>query len=148
MISFFEELLEYTFHFNDKTAALLIPELVNMPEKSLRLLNHTINAQEIWNARIEERLCNTLVWEVRPLDRLKQINENNYNNSIRILHDYDLNKQISYKNSKGQAFTNSVKDILFHIINHATYHRGQIASDCKAHGIEPLISDYIFYKRN
>lgn len=55
---------------------------------------------------------------------------------------------IGYKTSKGDAFQNTVKDILFHIINHSTYHRGQIAANCKEYGIEPLMSDYIFYKRD
>ena len=37
--------------------------------------------------------------------------------------------------------------MLFHFVNHSTYHRGQIASNLKEHGIEPLVTDYIFYKR-
>lgn len=59
-----------------------------------------------------------------------------------------LKKKISYKNSRGERFENSVRDILFHVINHSTYHRGQIATDCKLHGMTPLATDYIFYKRD
>lgn len=29
----------------------------------------------------------------------------------------------------------------------ATYHRGQIATDFKNTGLQPLVTDYIFYKR-
>jgi uncharacterized damage-inducible protein DinB len=44
-------------------------------------------------------------------------------------------------------FTNTIKDILFHIINHSTNHRGQIAVDFRNNGLEPLVLDYVFYKR-
>ncbi|QLH28398.1 MAG: hypothetical protein HWD63_02710 [Candidatus Parvibacillus calidus] len=39
-----------------------------------------------------------------------------------------------------------MKDIIFHIINHSTYHRGQIAMEFRQSGLEPLNTDYIFYK--
>lgn len=87
-------------------------------------------------------------WEIRPIDKLKHINEENFTESLSIISAYDFNKVISYKNSKGLSFENSVQDILFHIINHSTYHRGQITSDCKLNGMIPLVTDYIFYKRD
>lgn len=45
-------------------------------------------------------------------------------------------------------FTNTIGDILFHIVNHSTYHRGQIASDFRESDIEPLNTDYIMFKRD
>jgi uncharacterized damage-inducible protein DinB len=33
---------------------------------------------------------------------------------------------IGYKNMKGDAYENTVEEILFHLVNHGTYHRGQI----------------------
>lgn len=147
MKDFFKEMFEYTFHFNEMVINALLSSEVTIPEKSLKLINHTINAHEIWNHRIEEKPCVTTVWAMRDLTELKQINKNNYNTSIEILESYDFSKALSYKNSKGDKYTNTVKDILFHVVNHSTYHRGQIATDCKEHGITPLVTDYIFYKR-
>lgn len=144
---FFNELFEYTFHFNEMVIDSLIKIEGNIPEKALELINHTINAQEIWNARIEEKLCTTDVWAIRRLDSLKGINRLNYENSLRIIDTYDFEKRIKYANSKGKAFENNVRDMLFHIINHSTYHRGQIATYCKLEDITPLVTDYIFYKR-
>lgn len=34
------------------------------------------------------------------------------------------------------------------LINHSTYHRGQITMLMKEAGLETLNTDYIFYKRN
>ena len=147
MKSFFKELFEYTFHFNEMVIDSLIKINEDIPEKALQLINHTINAQEIWNSRIEEKSPAIDVWEMRQLDTLKEINKRNYQNSLYIIDSFDFERKIKYTNSKGQTFENTIRDMLFHIINHSTYHRGQIATYCKLDNITPLVTDYIFYKR-
>jgi uncharacterized damage-inducible protein DinB len=37
-----------------------------------------------------------------------------------------LDSSVTYKNMKGVEFTSGVEDILFHVVNHGTFHRGQI----------------------
>lgn len=32
-----------------------------------------------------------------------------------------------YSNIKGEKFTSTLDDILIHVFNHSTYHRGQVA---------------------
>lgn len=147
MKQFFKELFEYTFHFNTIVIDSLLKNDNPIPEKALQLINHTINAQEIWNARIEEKPCSVDVWEIRPLDTLKKINEDNYQNSLTIIDMFDLEMKIRYTNSQGKTFENSVRDMLFHAVNHSTYHRGQIATYCKLNNLTPQVTDYIFYKR-
>jgi len=148
MQNFFKELLEYTFHFNEKVIDVLLNDPVNFPKKSLELLNHTINTQEVWNARMLGQPVIISAWQIRDTDLLKQINITNYEMSLKIVDTVDFEKSIDYKNSRGEAYTNNVKDMLFHIVNHSTYHRAQIATDFKAYGITPLATDYIFYKRD
>lgn len=146
MKKYFIDFFEYTYHFNNK----VINTILNMeviPDKSLKLINHTLNAQEIWNSRIENKKTSIGVWEMRDLNSLKNINEVNYKKSIEILDLYNLEEKVNYKNSRGEVYINKVQDILFHVINHSTYHRGQIATDFKANGLAPLVTDYIFYKR-
>lgn len=147
MKSFFKELFEYTYNFNDKVIDALLERVGKNPEKSLLLINHTLNAQEIWNARIDGKPGAVGVWDIRPIEKLKSINKANYENALRIVDEYDFEKIIRYTTSRGETFENTVRDILFHVINHSTYHRGQIATDCKLQGITPLVTDYIFYKR-
>ncbi len=139
-------MFEYTHHFNEKVIGLLLM-LDNVPEKSLRLLNHTINAHEIWNARIESKIPSVGVWELRHLDDLKAINLQNNVDTLRVLDNFGFETIINYSNSQGHSFSNTVGEILFHAGNHSTYHRGQIATDLKEHGITPIATDYIFYKR-
>ncbi|MES2238911.1 MAG: DinB family protein [Bacteroidota bacterium] len=144
---FFKDAFEYNWHFNQELIQLFEKQEQSIPEKSIELLNHLINAQQVWNERILNEKLSVSVWEIRSLENLKTINESNYNKSIGILDSIDLSQKIDYKNSSGIAFSNSVRDIIFHVINHATYHRAQIASDLKANGITPINTDYIFYKR-
>ena len=148
MKTFFKQLFEYTYNFNDKVLDLLLENGVgDIPEKSLILINHTLNAQEIWNTRIEEKPNSVGVWDIRPVETLKGFNNANYVNSLRIVNEQDFDKIIRYTTSRGETFENTVRDILFHVINHSTYHRGQIATDCKLQGLAPLVTDYIFYER-
>jgi len=147
MEDFFKEMLQYTMHFNEAIIEQLSISNVH-PEKAILLLNHIINAQEVWNARIKGEDCRTAIWEIRPLEDLTKINTANYNSSLQIINAFDFDTIIEYTNSNNKAFKNTVKDILFQVINHATYHRGQIATDVKQHGITPLATDYIYFKRD
>jgi uncharacterized damage-inducible protein DinB len=145
--NFFKELFEYNLYSNREIITLFKDNERIISEKSLKLLNHILNAHQIWNERILGENISCEVWGIRPLQNLKEINQNNYSKTLQILKTADLNITIDYKTSKGIHFSNSVRDMIFHVINHSTYHRAQIASDIKVSGIEPLNSDYIFFKR-
>jgi uncharacterized damage-inducible protein DinB len=53
----------------------------------------------------------------------------------------------SYKDLKGKAHKTPVGDILVHVMNHGTYHRGQIATCLRERGVDPARTDYIVYSR-
>lgn len=147
MKEFFKELFEYSHHFNQKLFDVFNESPDKTSEKAIKLYNHIINAHQIWNNRIEPKQKALGVWELHPVPQLKNIDHSNYKNSLEILDKFDLNLIIKYSNSKGQVFNKSARDILFHVINHSTYHRGQIATEFKQQGLEPLVTDYIFFKQ-
>lgn len=143
----FTALFEYNQAMNIKVIDLLTLNYNKISEKALLLLSHTLNAHQIWNARIQKEK-EFAVWQLNDWNFVRSINENNYQNTLKILQNDDLNRIVIYHNSKGDQFENKLEDILFHVINHSTYHRAQIATECRSNGIEPLISDYIMFKRN
>lgn len=147
MKHFFKELFEYSHHFNQKLAEIFKESPDKTSEKAIKLYNHILNAHQIWNNRIDPVQSKFGVWELHPIQDLKSIDETNFGQSLNILDKFDLNEIISYSNSNGQAFRNSIRNLLFHVINHSTYHRGQIATEFKEQGLEPLPTDYIFFKR-
>lgn len=142
----FQDLLEYNSHFNQLLIQNFLENNLVWLDKSKNLLNHILNAHQIWNARILNQ--NTFgVWQINPDEKLLEINQSNFENSIKILDKRNLDEVIVYRNSKEDEFQNSIQEIFFHFINHSTYHRGQIAMLMKQTGLEPINTDYIFYKR-
>ncbi|MCS4304654.1 damage-inducible protein DinB [Chryseobacterium pennae] len=140
------DLFEYTYHFNVEMIKVISENRKLVDDKTISLINHTLNAQQIWNARILGEPTFE-VWQVNSFESLNEINHQNFVKSIEIVKDSDLEKRIEYQNSRGTKFENSIFEMLFHAINHSTYHRGQINSLLKQNGIEPILTDYIFYKR-
>ncbi|MCD9855951.1 damage-inducible protein DinB [Epilithonimonas sp. JDS] len=142
----FQDYLEYNQHFNQSLIQNYLENKLIWGEKSKSLLNHILNAHQIWNARILND-NQFEVWQINADDSLIKINSENFINSSKILAGRDITEIINYQNSKGKIFENSIQEIFFHFINHSTYHRGQIATLMKENGLEPLNTDYIFYKR-
>lgn len=147
MNAFFRDIFEYHHHFNQQLADIFIKESGRVSERTIPVFSHCINAHQIWNSRItgDQPMG---VNEVHSLEKCKELDRNNFQRSLEILEDHDLKELIDYPNSKGSKFSNSIQEIFFHISNHFTHHKGQLISDLRQAGIEPPVTDYIFYKRN
>lgn len=140
------DLFEYTYHFNCEMIKVISENISKTDEKTISLINHTLNAQQVWNSRILGEKSFE-VWQINPFENLQDINLQNFQKSIQIVENSDFDQKMEYQNSKGTKFENSIFEMLFQAINHSTYHRGQINSLLKQNGIEPVLTDYIFYKR-
>lgn len=145
--AFFAELFQYNKHCNQKLAHTLAELGPHAPEKSTRLFSHILNAHQIWNSRINYTPSPCGVWDIRPPEQYAETVVRNYEQTLHILQLHNLDTSIAYHNSKGEAFSNSIRDILFHVINHSTHHRAQIATDFKQNGLDAPVMDYIFHKR-
>lgn len=119
------------------------PEKVS--ERSLKLISHILNAHRLRNCKFndEQRPGS---WDVLPIESLSAFDDVNFQTTKKVLAEHDLSELIPWTTAKGDRFENTVQDIYFHVINHSSYHRGQIATDFREHGIEPVLTDYIFYK--
>lgn len=147
MKDFFLELLEYNRSMNEQAAIRLNETTWPEPEPLYRLMNHILTAHHIWNQRLIGQVPKFAVWDDVPREALLSLNEQNTHQSRTLLAQLPLVRSVSYTNSKGEAFTNSVQDIVYHIVNHSNYHRAQIATEVRRQGGTPLTTDYIFYKR-
>jgi uncharacterized damage-inducible protein DinB len=57
--------------------------------------------------------------------------------------------RIRYKNLKGEWFEDEISGILYHVVNHGTYHRGQITTMLRSLKVETILStDIIIYIRS
>ncbi|MEO0570194.1 MAG: DinB family protein [Bacteroidota bacterium] len=119
-----------------------------VPKRSLEVFSHILNAHHIWNKRLLDEDWQYEVWQVHEVNHWEDIHYENQRTTFEIITNTDdFTKRVDYKTTEGRIFANELKDILFHIINHSTNHRGQIATEFRKNklGLEPL--DYIFYKR-
>lgn len=146
MSSIFEEALVYHHHYNNVYIDIFRQHWNQLPAETYPLFCHVLNAQQIWCARILG-LPQTGVRELHKMEDCTAINDRNLELAKRVLAEKSEDEMISYTNSKGEAFSNSVRDIVFHLINHSTHHKGQIAMQLRQNGIQPPVTDYIFYKR-
>jgi uncharacterized damage-inducible protein DinB len=60
----------------------------------------------------------------------------------------ELEKELSYKNTKGEPFTNKISRIIQHVVNHSTFHRGQIITMLRNADVTQLpATDFIVFER-
>jgi uncharacterized damage-inducible protein DinB len=114
--------------------------------RSGRLMAHIFSAERLWLERLKHQPQSLPVWpefgldecqaQAAELDRLWRPYLNQTAPSW-------LSEEIAYRNSKGEAWTSTVEDILTHVVMHSAYHRGQIASDMRAQGHTPVYTDFI-----
>lgn len=146
MKAFFKDIYQYHQDYNNRLIQQLLANKQQLPKKAISLFNHTMNAQQIWNARILN-LPTEGVFVEHDTIKWQMINDANFENSFKIIEEKELNEIVVYKNTKGLEYKSSVKEILFHVANHSTHHKGQIVALLRQNEIEPIITDYIFYKR-
>lgn len=147
MKAFLNEIFDYNYYCNKK----LIDEclvLKEVPDTTTKLFSHILNAHHIWNARIVGKSMEYDVWHNHDLKDWTDLHYDNQRDSFEIISNADgFEKRIDYENHEGRLFTNTLQDMLFHIVNHSTHHRGQIAVDFRNSGLTPIGLDYVHYKR-
>jgi uncharacterized damage-inducible protein DinB len=88
------------------------------------------------------------IWEIHVVNSFFQVDQKNHEASHALLEKLpDLEANIQYSNSQAKTYRNSYQDIFMHIINHSTYHRGQLSRMIRENGFVPPSTDYIFYRR-
>jgi uncharacterized damage-inducible protein DinB len=54
---------------------------------------------------------------------------------------------IPHRNLKGESFSMPAWQIVLHLVNHSSYHRGQVAAQLRASGFAPPATDLIIWYR-
>ena len=117
------------------------------PPVALRVMAHIVGGQWLWYARLTETTSELSVWPELTLDECAQHVDRLREVWQRYLPIAILPATISYRNSKGDDWSSTVEDVLTHLVNHGTYHRGQIATAIREAGEEPPVTDFIHATR-
>ncbi len=125
-------------------------EVAHLTE-AVRLYAHVVGTERVWYLRLHKEDWHVQkVWPTLALESCAVLAADNaaaYSKYVDGLKESDFAQDIAYTNSQGQAFTNSVGDILLHVVTHGVHHRGQIATTLRRVGIEPPVLDYIVFAR-
>ena len=116
----------------------------------IKLMSHLLLAQSNWYTRITRQQNDQPVWQIVELPNLIAGLENNgdiWLEYIQSLHPDNFHNWITYNNMAGQPQESVVQDMLAHVVNHATYHRGQIIRRIRELGFSPPTTDYIHFAR-
>jgi uncharacterized damage-inducible protein DinB len=120
----------------------------------LRTLNHVYAMDEVWRAHLEGRphgystrnpeVCPPLV-QLREAQRTMDAWWVDYANA---LPEAKQEEVVSFRFIGGGPGTMTRRDIVLHVANHGTYHRGNVASMMYQAGTPPPTTDLpVFFKR-
>lgn len=116
-----------------------------------RLFSHILFAEKVWFTRLQGLDSSNLpIWSDVDMEVCAEMvlqNNKAISTFLANLLNDDLDQIISYTNSKGKTFKNSIRDILTHVALHGQYHRGQINSRLRSEGFEPVDVDFITFVR-
>jgi len=133
--------------------AQVLARLRGAPEDTaaLKWYAHVLAAERIWHMRLHGQDWTTQrVWPSLSLDECAALAEQNaqqLQQFVARIQDDELDRSITYINSAGDTFTNSVADVVTHIALHGVHHRGQIAASLRSNGIDPPALDFIRFAR-
>src|SRR5436190_3793495 len=97
-----------------------------------KTLFHTYGAQSIWISRLHGNspVVFPAADSLAPAETMQALLDTSKQLISFVEHSTDesLQERISYKNLAGEEFSSAVWEILQHVVNHGSYHRGQVVT--------------------
>jgi uncharacterized damage-inducible protein DinB len=114
-------------------------------------LAHIFGAERIWLARVQQRTAPQSVSDHdRRLDTLSTewvALFEQWRDWAASLCDDETDRALEYSDTRGRPWRNSLSDIVLHVVNHSTHHRGQVSGFLRALGRVPPPLDLIAFVR-
>ncbi len=148
MKQYFLKLYQYNVWCNQRVLSAIKRQSVS-DEKILSVLGHIVAAQYLWLHRIKGLPpAQVKLWGDYSLDQLEEMAAYIGKEWVDFIESTDdFNRELVYKNYTNDPYVNNVEQIMIHLVNHSSYHRGQIAMLLRQKGFEPINTDYITYDR-
>ncbi len=148
MKEYFLKLYQYNAWANHRVIESLDRQQVK-DEKILRIFGHLVCAQLIWFNRFKGLPKSPLqLWGNYSIFELKSIAEEASRSWLGFIDEEDqFDRILKYTNYVGDYYETNIRDLMTHLVNHCTYHRGQVAVLLREKGFEPINTDFVTYDR-
>jgi uncharacterized damage-inducible protein DinB len=115
-------------------------------------LAHICGAEWIWLERFQGRSPASLpdVLECGDLASLRAKWSEQEKRLLRFVNGLtqeEMNRVFEYKTLKFGVYKNPLWESLQHVVNHGTYHRGQVTTLLRQHGAQPMATDLMHFYR-
>lgn len=143
----------------------LLSVLQSLPEEKLqqtivssfdslqRTVLHLLDAESIWwqRLKLQERInrpSENFSGDMKELSRQLLLQSRQWQDWITQAQEHHLQHVFQYQNSRRESFKQPVYQMLLHLFNHGTYHRGQLITMLRQAGVEKLpCTDFIAWSR-
>jgi uncharacterized damage-inducible protein DinB len=92
------------------------------------ILGHILSAQSTWLKRCQGISLSQLPVVVPSVKTIEELNRE----WLDVLGSRELDEVIEFTRTTGEAFTLSLRDVVLQVLNHGTYHRGELRGLCRA----------------
>ena len=138
----------------DSCAALSEEQLTREMGNSFRsvrdTLAHIMAAEQIWVMRWKGHSPRSL-WDGSQFPTFDAVRtrwaevEREITEFVRDVPEERLNEVITYTNTKGEEWSYTLGHMMQHVVNHSTYHRGQVTTMLRQLGARPVMTDFLAY---
>lgn len=156
--------IKLLFAYNAWANDRVFEALASVPEEDYRkdlkgshggiegTLRHLVGAEKIWLSRWVGQPETTFLQpsDVPTLAAMKALWERIAHETVAFvgkMNDKKLQQVVTITNLEGKKFSHSYQQMFQHIVNHSTYHRGQITTLMRQVGAKPVDTDLIIFYR-
>ena len=116
-------------------------------------LNHLLVADRIWFGRILDgqapplKLDQMLYGDFIALEVARRAEDQRIVHAIEGMRPDRFTQPLDYRNTRGERFVQPLREVLAHVFNHQTHHRGQVHDQLSQTAVPPPELDLIFFLR-
>ena len=118
----------------------------------LDTFTHMLGAEWVWLERWNGR-APTAFLDMSALDSVRALRARwdllwrDQQGFVDGIEEGDQSRDVAYKTFKGEPDVRPLAELMRHVINHATYHRGQVVTMLRQLGVTPPPTDYVRWLR-
>lgn len=160
-----KEILSQLSAYNIWANQLLLETISQLPEEKQKqelhssfktlyaTILHMLDAESIWwqRMKLQERIVRpseNFSGDFKELSNLLLQQNRQWKEWIQNAGEHQLQHVFQYQNSKREQFKQPVYQMLMHVFNHGTYHRGQLVNMLRQLGAEKIpATDFIEWSR-